>query len=134
MTVARGVNEHEVGEVLRLGLDTSSCLGLAIQPVLGSGRAIRSDPRDRVTPTGVLRRLGEQTEGLVTADDFIPLPCSHRDCCDITYPLRAADDTWRSISALVGKDEPCCSTCGHQPRHPSSSQTAPRSIGTGSPL
>src|SRR5205807_5596770 len=104
-TVRRGVNEDEVGDVLQLGLDTPRCAGLAIQPMFGSGRAPEFDPRDRTTPTGVLRRLGEQTGGRVAWSDFIPLPCSHRDCCDITYLLKTADGTWKSLPRLIGKEE-----------------------------
>ena len=37
--------------------------------------------------------------------DFIPLPCSHRDCCDITYLLKTADGTWRSLPELIGQEE-----------------------------
>src|SRR6185503_7505224 len=59
----------------------------------------------RATPTGVLRRLGEQTNGLVEWSDFIPLPCSHQDCCDISYFIRAADNSWQSLPKLIGKDE-----------------------------
>jgi uncharacterized radical SAM superfamily Fe-S cluster-containing enzyme len=49
--------------------------------------------------------LSEQTNGLVSADDFIPLPCSHADCCDITYLLRDARGQWVSVPRLVGRDE-----------------------------
>jgi uncharacterized radical SAM superfamily Fe-S cluster-containing enzyme len=104
-TVARGVNEGEVGEVVRLGLETPRCAGLALQPVFGSGRVPPYDPRDRTTPTGLLRRLGDQTRGLVDWSDFIPLPCSHKDCCDITYLIRTADGAWKSIPKLLGKEE-----------------------------
>jgi hypothetical protein len=105
MTIARGLNEDQVGDVVQLGLATPRCAGIALQPVFGSGRNAGFDPQSRTTPTGVLKRLGEQTGGLVQADDFIPLPCSHRDCCDITYLLRGQDDKWRSLPKLVGRDE-----------------------------
>jgi 7,8-dihydro-6-hydroxymethylpterin dimethyltransferase len=105
MTVAKGVNDDEVGEVMRMGLDTPRCAGMAIQPMFGSGRTPVYDPLDRVTPTGVLKRLGEQTGGLVEAGDFIPLPCSHKDCCDITYLLRTNEEQWRSLPKLIGKEE-----------------------------
>jgi len=104
-TVCRGINEDEVGEVLRLGLQTPRCAGMAIQPMFGSGRVGKFDPLDRVTPTGVLSRLGSQTNGLLQADDFIPLPCSHKDCCDISYLIRMGDDEWKSLPKLVGRDE-----------------------------
>ncbi|MFN3650873.1 MAG: radical SAM protein [Armatimonadota bacterium] len=104
-SVARGVNEDEIGELVKLGLATPRCSGLAIQPVFGSGRIGAYNPRSRATPTGVLRRLGEQTGGLVSAGDFIPLPCSHRDCCDLTYLVRTARDEWKSLPQLIGREE-----------------------------
>jgi uncharacterized radical SAM superfamily Fe-S cluster-containing enzyme len=105
MTVQRGVNEDEVGDVVRAGLETPSCAGLAIQPAFASGRSSGIDPMSRTTPTGVLRRLDAQTRGLLGASDFIPLPCSHRDCSDIAYLLRADDGKWRSLVKLVGMDD-----------------------------
>ena len=105
MTVQEGVNDDEVGAVVQKGLDTPFCAGMAIQPVFGSGRGLNVDPLKRTTPTGVLRRLEEQTQGLLRWQDFIPLPCSHRDCCDITYLLKTKDEGWRSLPHLVGREE-----------------------------
>lgn len=104
MTVCKGVNEDEVGTVLLEGLKTPRCAGLAIQPMFGSGRTPHYDPKNRVTPTGVLSRLREQTQGKVGASDFIPLPCSHKDCCDISYLIRMQDDEWNSLPKLVGRE------------------------------
>jgi uncharacterized radical SAM superfamily Fe-S cluster-containing enzyme len=104
-TIARGVNENEIGDIIQLGLETPRCAGLAMQPMFGSGRSAGFDPKDRATPTGVLRVLGEQTNGLLEWSDFIPLPCSHRDCCDITYLLKIANGEWKSLPKLIGKDE-----------------------------
>ncbi|GEM_PF-5961459 len=89
MTVAKGVNDDEVGDVLELGLSVPRCAGLAIQPMFGSGRTPLYDPLDRATPSGVLRRLSLQTGGRIGPEAFIPLPCSHRDCCDIGYLIKA---------------------------------------------
>lgn len=105
MTVKQGVNDHQVGEVLKLGLDTPRCAGAAIQPVFGSGRNSGIDPLNRATPTGVLSRLKQQTNGLLSADDFIPLPCSHRDCCDIGYFVQPKKGEWRSLTNLIGRDQ-----------------------------
>jgi uncharacterized radical SAM superfamily Fe-S cluster-containing enzyme len=105
MTVARGINEDEIGDVAMLGLETSRCAGLALQPMFGSGRALNFDAQSRATPTGVLKRLQEQTRGVIQSSDFIPLPCSHKDCCDITYLIKTASGTWQSIPKLIGRDE-----------------------------
>ena len=98
MTVKQGVNEHELKPVFDLGLATPYCSGIAFQPVFGSGRGSGIDPRDRLTPTGVMKALG-------AAGDFVPLPCSHRDCCDIAYFLKDKKGSWKSLVSLVGREE-----------------------------
>ena len=88
MVVADGVNDHEIGAVADYAFATDYIAGVAYQPVFGSGRANPIDPMRRMTTTGVLKRLGPQTDGKATAEDFIALPCSHPDCCAITYFVR----------------------------------------------
>ena len=105
MTVEKGVNEDEVGDVIQHGLGIPRCAGVAIQPMFGSGRSRTFDPMDRATPTGVLKRLNSQTNGVVHASDFIPLPCSHKDCCDITYLIRNGKGEWNSLPKLIGREE-----------------------------
>ena len=48
---------------MKRALDTPYVGGVTIQPVFGSGRHGGIDPRDRLTHTGVLARLEEQTAG-----------------------------------------------------------------------
>jgi uncharacterized radical SAM superfamily Fe-S cluster-containing enzyme len=104
MTLALGLNDHEIGKAAELVLGTRYLAGMMYQPVFGSGRAIPIDPMERVTTTGVLRRLDEQLPGRVRADDFIALPCSHPDCASITYFLTEPNGRYRSIPALLGHD------------------------------
>ncbi|MEV4111428.1 radical SAM protein [Nonomuraea sp. NPDC049695] len=104
MTAALGVNDGEIGEVVRLALDTPYVGGVSIQPQFASGRSAAIDPMDRLTHTGVLKRLGPQTEGLVTWRDLTALPCSHPHCCSVGYLLRDDSSRWRSLTALIGHD------------------------------
>lgn len=104
MTIARGVNEHLVGEVVKTAMDQPFCAGAALQPVFGSGRNPGFDPLSRTTPTGVRKLLESQTSGQVLASDFVPLPCSHRDCCDIAYFIKTKQN-WQSIVRMVGHDQ-----------------------------
>jgi uncharacterized radical SAM superfamily Fe-S cluster-containing enzyme len=104
MVVAAGVNEHEVGRVADYAFATDYIAGVAYQPVFGSGRANPIDPMQRMTTTGVLRRLAPQTDGRSSAADFIALPCSHPDCCAISYFVRGDDGRHRSIVEMVGID------------------------------
>ena len=102
MVVADGVNDHEIGRVAEYAFDTEYIAGVAYQPVFGSGRANPIDPMQRATTTGVLKRIGPQSNGRATAEDFIALPCSHPDCCAITYFVRDDAGKHRSIPSLVG--------------------------------
>ncbi|MGZ4583918.1 MAG: radical SAM protein [Mycobacterium sp.] len=104
MTAALGVNDGEIGDVVRLALGTPYVGGVCIQPQFGSGRSQSIDPGKRLTHTGVLKRLGPQTGGLVTWRDLTALPCSHPHCCSVGYLLRDDGGQWRSLVALIGHD------------------------------
>jgi len=58
----------------------------------------------RLTHTGVLARLGPQTDGEVTWRDLTALPCSHPHCCSVGYLLRDDSGSWRSLTSLIGHD------------------------------
>jgi uncharacterized radical SAM superfamily Fe-S cluster-containing enzyme len=105
VAVAKGVNDDEVGAIVDMALDTDYIAGVAIQPMFGSGRANAFDPMDRATTTGTIRRLGPQTNGRVSADDFIALPCSHPDCATLTYLVRRDDGQYRSVVSMIGRDQ-----------------------------
>jgi hypothetical protein len=57
-----------------------------------------------LTHTGVLKRLGPQTGGLVTWRDLTALPCSHPHCCSVGYVLKDDAGQWRPLVALIGQD------------------------------
>ena len=100
-TVALGVNADDLGDVLRIAVETPYVGGVAFQPLFGVAHV---DPRERVTTTGVIRRLAAQAGGLVGTPDFLALPCSHPDCTAVTYLIRADGGDWQSLPALVGLD------------------------------
>lgn len=104
MTTALGVNDGEIGAVVKRALDTPYVGGISIQPQFGSGRSGPIDATNRLTHTGVLARLGPQTGDLVTWRDLTALPCSHPHCCSVGYLLRDDTGEWRSLTALVGHD------------------------------
>ena len=104
MTAALGVNDDEIGDVVQLALRTPFVGGVSIQPQFGSGRSARVDPMHRLTHTGVLARLGPQTDGLVTWRDLTALPCSHPHCCSVGYMLRTDSGDWRSLAGIIGHD------------------------------
>ncbi|KAA1249154.1 radical SAM protein [Mycobacterium simiae] len=104
MTASLGVNDGEIGDVVRLALQTPYVGGVCIQPQFDSGRVAFVDREDRLTHTGVLKRLGPQTNDLVTWRDLTALPCSHPHCCSVGYLLRDDGGRWRSLVAVIGHD------------------------------
>ena len=105
MTATLGVNDDEIGDVILHALNTPFVGGVSIQPQFGSGRATAFDPGDRLTHTGVLARLGPQTDGLVTWRDLTALPCSHPHCCSVGYMLKTDLGEWKSMVGIIGHDQ-----------------------------
>jgi len=75
-TVINTVNDHEVGDILKYGLkNIDTVRGVNYQPVSLVGRITKADVRKyRITIPDVCERLNEQTDGMVTKDDFYPIP------------------------------------------------------------
>jgi 7,8-dihydro-6-hydroxymethylpterin dimethyltransferase len=97
-------NAHQIGEVLDTAFATPYLGGVMFQPVFSSGRAPSVDPMDRITTTGVLARIAEQSSNGIVARDLIALPCSHPDCCSIGYFLRDRRGKFKGLAATVGED------------------------------
>lgn len=85
-TVERGVNEDELGALYRFALTQENINGITFQPVMTAGRYEHEhEPAARLTMTDVLQLVEDQTSGALRKTDFVGLPCSHPDCCSLTY-------------------------------------------------
>jgi len=92
VTVKKGLNDHELGEIIEFALRQPCVRGVTFQPIQAAGRLENYDPaRDRLTLTEVRRRILEQT-GVFEADDLIPVPCNP-DCLAMAYALKLGDNT-----------------------------------------
>jgi hypothetical protein len=103
MTVTKA-NAGQIGEVLDTAFATPYIGGVMFQPIFGSGRSPDIDPQDRVTTTGVLQRMQEQSTNDVRAHDLIALPCSHPDCCSIGYFIKDKDGAFTGLATILGDD------------------------------
>ena len=83
--IEKGVNDHEIGDIVRFGLEHPAVRGVAFQPVTHSGRNISFDPMDHMTLPDVIHGIADQTEGTFTASDFVAVPCCHPTCRSATY-------------------------------------------------
>jgi uncharacterized radical SAM superfamily Fe-S cluster-containing enzyme len=102
--VERGVNEHELGRIIRFGLEHPAILGVNFQPAFHAGRHESHDPLQRVTNSDLLALIEAQTGGLFGASDFLPVPCCHPSCNSVTYAY-VEDDAVLPLPRLLGVEE-----------------------------
>lgn len=70
-TVAKGVNDHALGDIIRFALDHAPHVrGVHIQPMSFFGRNNMDQNQSRLTIPGVLHRIEAQTQGMMRASDF----------------------------------------------------------------
>jgi hypothetical protein len=91
-TVAKGVNDGQIGDCVRLLYERDFILSLMFQPAAytgyGGAHFGPHDPLDVITIPDVVRSAEEQTGGMLRRSDFLPLPCSHPGCFGLTYLLK----------------------------------------------
>ena len=86
--MTRGVNDHEIGRIIELGLGHPSVRHLEVHTVTYTGQSgVRFDRSGRISMDQVLDRIAETTGGVLGRDDFVPSPCAHPLCYQIAYLL-----------------------------------------------
>ncbi|MDA2813193.1 radical SAM protein [Nocardiopsis sp. RSe5-2] len=85
--IERGLNEHEVGDIIRYGIDHPAVRSVSFQPVTHSGRHAEFDPLTRLTNSDVMELINEQCPEWFKPGDFFPVPCCFPTCRSITYLL-----------------------------------------------
>ncbi|MEV7028043.1 radical SAM protein, partial [Kitasatospora sp. NPDC093558] len=90
--IERDLNDHEVGAIVRFGLEHPAVHGVVLQPVTHSGRHLEFDPLTRLTNSDVIQAVADQLPDLLGADDFFPVPCCFPSCRSISYLLTDGRD------------------------------------------
>jgi uncharacterized radical SAM superfamily Fe-S cluster-containing enzyme len=106
--IERGLNVHEVGDIVRFGIEHPAVRSVAFQPVTHSGRHVEFDPLTRLTNSDVIELIAGQCPDWLRVDDFFPVPCCFPTCRSITYLLvdRKPDRTdVVPIPRLINLDE-----------------------------
>ena len=89
--VRKGVNDGEIGDVLRYAQERPCVRGVTFQPVQDAGRNDGFDPqRDRIVLSEIRRAIVAQW-GVFGDDDMIPLPCNP-DAISIGYGMRVGGE------------------------------------------
>ena len=91
--IERNLNEHEVGPILRFGVEHPAVSGVFFQPVTHSGRfRADADPLDKLTNPDVIDAICAQLPDWFRADDFVPVPCCSPTCRSATFALCDGSD------------------------------------------
>ncbi len=102
--VKKGVNDCEIGDIVRHALGYSCVRGITFQPVQDAGRNLGFDKnRDRMLLTDIRREIAAQAGEVFALDDIIPLPCNP-DSIGVAYGLRNGRAV-TPITRLVPKEE-----------------------------
>jgi uncharacterized radical SAM superfamily Fe-S cluster-containing enzyme len=102
--VKKGVNDGEIGDIVRHALSYTCVRGITFQPVQDAGRNLDFDKnRDRTLLTDIRRAIATQAGEVFESDDIIPLPCNP-DSIAIAYGLRDGTNI-TPITRLIPKEE-----------------------------
>jgi 7,8-dihydro-6-hydroxymethylpterin dimethyltransferase len=102
--VERGVNEDEVGEIVRFGVEHPAVSGVFFQPVTHAGRYPGFDPGERLTNVEVIAAVAAQLPEWFRPGDFVPVPCCSPTCRSAAYALHDGADLV-PLTRLVDVDE-----------------------------
>ncbi len=102
--IEKGLNEHEIGDILRFGIEHPAVRSVAYQPVTHSGRHVTFDPMERLTNADIVHALADQVPEWLRTDDFVPVPCCFPTCRSITY-LLVDEDNVVPVPRLVEVDD-----------------------------
>ncbi|WHX47055.1 radical SAM protein [Paenibacillus woosongensis] len=90
VTLKKGLNDHEIGDIIQYGLKQRAVRGVTFQPIQAAGRTEDFDPaKDRLTLSEVRQSIIDQS-GVFEAEDMIPVPC-HPDSLAMGYALKLND-------------------------------------------
>jgi hypothetical protein len=85
--IEAGLNEHEMGDIVKFGIQHPAVRSVAFQPVTHSGRHLEFDPMQRLTNAEIFHGLADQVPEWFRVSDFFPVPCCFPTCRSITYLL-----------------------------------------------
>jgi 7,8-dihydro-6-hydroxymethylpterin dimethyltransferase len=103
--IIRGVNDDEIGDMLRLAIAHGNVPSVTVQPMTFTGQGGGSfGPRDHLPLDGAARAVEETSAGLFRREHFVPHPRAHPMCYHAAYYLKAGGRL-RSFTDFMTADE-----------------------------
>jgi uncharacterized radical SAM superfamily Fe-S cluster-containing enzyme len=87
VTLKKGLNDNEIGEIIDFALKQKCVRGITFQPIQDAGRLDHFNPEtDRLTLGEIRQQILKQSP-IFKPSDVIPVPC-HPDCLAMAYALK----------------------------------------------
>lgn len=100
VTVKRGVNDDEIGDIIRFAAEQPCVRGVTLQPVQDAGRVDAYDAsRHGLTVSELRRRIVEQS-GVFTEADVVPVPCNP-DALAMAYAIKTGPGQLQPLTRYV---------------------------------
>ncbi len=101
VTLKKGLNDDEMGEIIDYALKQRCVRGVTFQPIQSAGRLEHFDPAtDRLTLGEVRQQILKQSP-VFQPNDVVPVPC-HPDCLSMAYAFK----TGETVVPLTGLIDP----------------------------
>ncbi len=99
--VKKGLNEHEIPEVLRFSRTYRCVRGVVFQPVTETGRIVAEDDF-RITLSEIRQIIIDDEQNPFTAEDMIPLPCDpHKIGVGYASKMMGVDEEGKPFAQLM---------------------------------
>jgi hypothetical protein len=107
-TIIPGVNDHNVGHILKQALAWSPVVrGVHFQPISYFGRyPAQPSDEDRITLPDLMRAVETQSKGQFQVESFRPPACENARCSFHGHYVILSDGTLRSLQTAFGRE--CC--------------------------
>jgi uncharacterized radical SAM superfamily Fe-S cluster-containing enzyme len=104
MVLIGGVNEGELGKLVKMLQDNDFVRSLTIQTMTYTGQGGGSfEPRQHIPVDGVERLIAKATGDTIRQEDFLPLPTAHPLCYGVNYLICGPAGGLHSFSELLDK-------------------------------
>ena len=104
--IERGVNEHEIGRIIRFGIDHPAVKGHKLPARLPRRppHCARPDAANDQSRT-FFKLIEEQTDGVFLKSDFVPVPCCFPTCNSVTYAYIDENETVTPLPRILNVDD-----------------------------
>lgn len=99
VTLAKNVNEDELGNILALLFAHETVLSVMVQPLAHTTG--QTDPMNVITIPDAVKLLVQGSGDVLKDADFSPLPCSHPSCFALTYLLKTKAGELVSLPSII---------------------------------